>query len=165
VPKQIVYDLNSTTPSLRLSAAERRAGQAWLRVQGTGSARAPAKRQAVEMARSWPFYFARLFTARVPPGDSAVVAVSHAAVTIGVKGDVHIHTTQALSLKCSRNISNMSPGHPHLTKITKLREILQKRQVVSPSQSISGVSADNSLMIFYDIHGRKREVLILCSTI
>jgi hypothetical protein len=33
------------------------------------------------------------------------------------------------------------------------------RQVVSPSQPISGVSADNPLVAFYDIHGRKRQVL------
>jgi hypothetical protein len=30
------------------------------------------------------------------------------------------------------------------------------------SQSISGVSAVNPLVAFYDIHGRKEEVLFLC---
>ncbi|CAG9785914.1 unnamed protein product [Diatraea saccharalis] len=81
---QIVHDINSTLPSLRISAAERRAGGAWLRAQAA-PARAHVKRQAVEMARAWPFYFARLFTARLTPGEAAVLAVSHAAVTIGVK--------------------------------------------------------------------------------
>jgi hypothetical protein len=32
--------------------------------------------------------------------------------------------------------------------------------VVSPSPSISGVSAINPVVAFYDIHGRKREVLL-----
>jgi hypothetical protein len=31
--------------------------------------------------------------------------------------------------------------------------------VVSPSQSISGLSPVNPLVAFYDIHGKKREVL------
>jgi hypothetical protein len=35
--------------------------------------------------------------------------------------------------------------------------------VVSPSQSISDVSAVNSLVAFYDIHGLKGEVLFFCS--
>lgn len=83
---QIVYDINSTTPSLRLSPSEKRAGAAYLRAQGNAPPRAQVKRQAVEMARGWPFYFARLFAARVPPGENAVLAVSHNAVTIGVKG-------------------------------------------------------------------------------
>lgn len=76
--------------SLRISASERRAGQAWLRAQGGAGGGAPArahtKRACVEMARGWPFYFARLFSARLPPGESAVLAVTHAAVVIGVKG-------------------------------------------------------------------------------
>jgi hypothetical protein len=33
--------------------------------------------------------------------------------------------------------------------------------VVSPTPSISGLSAINPLNAFYDIHGRKREVLFL----
>lgn len=72
-------------PSLRLSATEKRGGAAWLRAQG--GARTHTKIQAVEMARNWPFYFARLFSARIPPGETAVLAVSHNAVTIGVKGE------------------------------------------------------------------------------
>jgi hypothetical protein len=35
--------------------------------------------------------------------------------------------------------------------------------VVSPSQSVSGVSAINPLVAFYDIHGRKRGVLFFYS--
>lgn len=84
--KQIVHDITSNLPSLRINASERRAGAAWLRSQAGGPVRAQTKRQAVEMARGWPFYFARLFAARVPPGENAVLAISHSGVTIGVKG-------------------------------------------------------------------------------
>lgn len=85
---QVVHDINSSLPSLRLSASEKRAGAALLRAQGPAGPRAPRQRQAVELARTWPFYFARLFAARVPPGENAVLAVSHSAVTIGVKGQL-----------------------------------------------------------------------------
>jgi hypothetical protein len=37
------------------------------------------------------------------------------------------------------------------------------KPIIVISQSISGVSADNLLVAFYDIHGRKREVLFFCS--
>lgn len=83
-PRQVVHDITSSAPSLRISASERRAGAAWLRAHSSASR--AAKRQAVDMAREWPFYFARLFSARMPPGENAVLAVSHSAVTIGVKG-------------------------------------------------------------------------------
>ncbi|CAH2231979.1 jg4040 [Pararge aegeria aegeria] len=94
---QIVHDITSNTPSLRITAAERRAGSAWLRSQN-GAVRASNKRQAVEMAREWPFYFARLFSARVPPGENAVLAVSHNAVTIGVKGPSGLVTRRSIPL-------------------------------------------------------------------
>jgi hypothetical protein len=48
-----------------------------------------------------------------------------------------------------------------ITKITQLRGTLHTWQVISPSQSISGVNAIDPLVAFYDIHGRKREVLFL----
>ncbi|XP_059051494.1 unconventional myosin-XV [Achroia grisella] len=95
---QIVHDINSPSPSLRLGANERRTGAAWLASQPAGPVRAAAKRQAVDMARTWPFYFARLFTARLPPGENAVLAVSHAGVTIGVKGPGGLSVRRTLPL-------------------------------------------------------------------
>jgi hypothetical protein len=43
--------------------------------------------------------------------------------------------------------------------MTYLQEILQTGQEVSPSLSLSVVSAINLLVAFYDIHGRKAELL------
>ncbi|CAG4975497.1 unnamed protein product [Colias eurytheme] len=94
---QIVSDITSPLPSLRISSAERRAGTAWLRQQA-GPARAVTKRRCVELARAWPFYFARLYAARLPPGDSAVLAVSHAAVSVGVRGPGGLVVKRSLPL-------------------------------------------------------------------
>uniref|UniRef100_A0A2A4K5C9 Unconventional myosin-XV n=1 Tax=Heliothis virescens TaxID=7102 RepID=A0A2A4K5C9_HELVI len=115
---QIVHDINSTLPSLRMSASERRAGAAWLRAQAGTPVRAATKRQAVEMARSWPFYFARLFAARVPPGENAVLAVSHNAVTIGVKGPAGLTIRRSLSLSGLR----ASSSAPHSLQLSSSRE-------------------------------------------
>ncbi|CAB3253169.1 unnamed protein product [Arctia plantaginis] len=115
---QIVHDINSTTPSLRMSPSERRAGQAWLRSQGNAPVRSHTKRQAVEMARSWPFYFARLFSARVPPGENAVLAVSHNAVTIGVKGPAGLTIRRTLSLSGLR----ASSSAPHSLQLSSSRD-------------------------------------------
>ncbi|OWR53588.1 myosin xv [Danaus plexippus plexippus] len=93
---QIVHDITSSSPCLRISASERRAGAAWLRT--AGGARAATKRQAVDMAREWPFYFARLFSVKLPPGESAVLAVSHNAVTVGVRGPSGLVVRRSLPL-------------------------------------------------------------------
>ncbi|KAJ2939726.1 hypothetical protein O0L34_g17919 [Tuta absoluta] len=114
---QIVHDITSTIPSLRITNSERRAGAAWLRAQGNGPIRAPAKRQAVDMARSWPFYFARLFAARVPPGENAVLAVSHNAVTIGVKGPTGLTIRRTISLE---GLRASSPA-PHTLQLSPSR--------------------------------------------
>ncbi|KPI93117.1 Myosin-XV [Papilio xuthus] len=115
---QIVSDITSNMASLRISASERRAGQAWLRAQGVSGGGAPArahiKRACVEMARGWPFYFARLFSARLPPGESAVLAVTHAAVVIGVKGPSGLTVRRTLSLGGLR-ASAPAPGTLQLT--------------------------------------------------
>ncbi|KAL4710295.1 hypothetical protein ACJJTC_011549, partial [Scirpophaga incertulas] len=113
---QIVYDVKSTMPSLRISAAERRSAQGLL---GTsGNARAHAKRQAVELARSWPFYFARLFSARLAPGENAVLAVSHSAITIGVKVGSGLQRRLSLPLTGMRATS---PA-PHTLQLSAPRE-------------------------------------------
>ncbi|XP_073945591.1 uncharacterized protein [Choristoneura fumiferana] len=114
---QIVSDVTSTASSLRVGASERRAGAAWLRSAGAAPAR-QAKRQLVEIARSWPFYFARLFSARVPPGESAVLAVSHSAVTIGVKGPTGLTVRRSLPLA---GLRSAAPA-PHSLQLSPARE-------------------------------------------
>ncbi|XP_026324836.1 unconventional myosin-XV isoform X2 [Hyposmocoma kahamanoa] len=114
---QVVHDITSNLPSLRISTSERRAGAAWLRSQAGGPVRAQTKRQAVEMARGWPFYFARLFSARVPPGENAVLAVSHGGVTIGVKGPTGLTIRRSISLE---GLRASSPA-PHTLQLSPAR--------------------------------------------
>jgi myosin-15 len=64
---QIVGDVYGITPCLRLSQAEKRAGVNMLSGYGitaenyNSSHRANIKRNVIELARTWPLYFARLF--------------------------------------------------------------------------------------------------------
>lgn len=64
---QVVSDVFSITPCLRLSQADRRAGLNMLNGYGvttenmTSPHRAHIKRQVVELAKTWPLYFSRLF--------------------------------------------------------------------------------------------------------
>jgi hypothetical protein len=53
----------------------------------------------------------------------------------------------------SRGISDIPPRRPRFTK---------SKSIAVKSQFISGLSAVNRLVAFYDIHGRKREVLFFC---
>ncbi|CAF4869828.1 unnamed protein product [Pieris macdunnoughi] len=110
---QIVSDITSTLPSLRISTADRRAGNTWLRSQN-GPVRVASKRQAVEMAREWPFYFARLYSARIQPGENAVLAVSHSGVFIGVKGPGGLIVRRSLSFSGLR-ASSPAPSTLQLT--------------------------------------------------
>lgn len=64
---QIVSDVFGITPCIRLSQADRRAGLNMLSSYGvttenmTNPHRAHIKRQIVELAKTWPLYFSRLF--------------------------------------------------------------------------------------------------------
>jgi hypothetical protein len=63
----------------------------------------------------------------------------------------------------SRGISNIPPRHPRLTKkklaMRNTADVTGGNPIAVLLQSISGVSAINPLVAFYDIHGGKREVL------
>jgi hypothetical protein len=61
----------------------------------------------------------------------------------------------------SRGISDIPPRRPHFTKIIKL-DVTGGKPIAVSTQSISGVNAINPLVALYDIHGRKREVLLCC---
>lgn len=64
---QIVADVYGVTPCLRLTQSDRRAGVNMLSGYGVkpdnlnSSHRVNIKRNVVELARTWPLYFARLF--------------------------------------------------------------------------------------------------------
>jgi hypothetical protein len=59
-----------------------------------------------------------------------------------------------------QGISDIHTRRPHFTKIVV--DVTGSKPIAVWSQSISGVSAINLLVAFYDINGRKREVLIFC---
>jgi hypothetical protein len=67
-----------------------------------------------------------------------------------------------------RGISDISPRQPRFTKKTYLAirntaDVTDGKPITVWLQSISGGSAANPLVAFYDIHGRKGEVLFFCS--
>jgi hypothetical protein len=76
-----------------------------------------------------------------------------------------IHTYIPLTLyprRGSRDISDSAPRRPRFTKITLLwgiPDVTGGKPIAVWSQSISGVSAVNPLVAFYDIRGRQREVV------
>jgi hypothetical protein len=57
----------------------------------------------------------------------------------------------------------MPPRHPRFTKnelaVKNTADVTGGKPIAVLLKSISGVSAINPLVAFYDIHGRKREVL------
>jgi hypothetical protein len=83
---------------------------------------------------------------------------------------IHTYTYIPLMLyprRGSRGISNIPPRHPRFTKISLIAmwlggntaDVTGGKLIAVLLQSISGVSAINPLVAFYNIHGGKREVL------
>lgn len=85
---QIANDVFGVTPTLRISAQERRTALSLLEGYEigpdnlTGSIRAIVKRHLIDMARGWTFYFSRLFVVSGSPQlpDITLMAVSHSGV-------------------------------------------------------------------------------------
>jgi hypothetical protein len=59
-------------------------------------------------------------------------------------------------LRGSRGISNIPSRHPRFTKVYP---VTGGKPIADLLQCISGLSAINPFVAFYDMHGRKREVL------
>jgi hypothetical protein len=78
--------------------------------------------------------------------------------------DLSLHTYIPLTLyprRASRGISDNPPRRPRFTKIIYLTaDVTGGKPIAVRSQSISGVNAINPLVAFYDIHGKKRDVLV-----
>jgi hypothetical protein len=72
---------------------------------------------------------------------------------------IYIHTYHSRFI---RDISDIPARHPHFTKTTNTTDVPGGKPIAVWSQSISDVSAVNFLVAFYDIHGRKGEVLLFC---
>lgn len=87
---QIANDVFGVTPTLRISAQERRSALSLLEGYEigpdnlTGSIRAIVKRHLIDMARGWTFYFSRLFVVSGSPQlpDITLMAVSHSGVSL-----------------------------------------------------------------------------------
>lgn len=120
---QIVADVYGLTPCIRLTPSEKRAGVNMLSGYGVtaenfnSSHRANIKRNAIELARTWPLYFARLFpvsgAAQVSSlpcfssgstgfdwqlSDVELVAVSHWGVHLVQREQSHLQVLKSFSL-------------------------------------------------------------------
>jgi hypothetical protein len=77
----------------------------------------------------------------------------------------YIHTTHALSPKGQQRYLKYSSETPtfyqHWIAMRNTADVTGGKPIAVLLQSISGVSAINLLVAFYDIHGGKREVLFL----
>jgi hypothetical protein len=63
-----------------------------------------------------------------------------------------------------RSISDITPRRPRNYLATRsTAELTGGKPIAVRSQYISDVCAVNSLVAFYDVHGRKGEVLFFCS--
>jgi hypothetical protein len=79
----------------------------------------------------------------------------------------YIHTTHALSSKGQqshlRYSSEMPTFYHNYSAMRNTADMAGGKPIAVRLQSISGGHAVNPLVTFYDIHGRKREVLFFCS--
>jgi hypothetical protein len=75
---------------------------------------------------------------------------------------IHIHTTPQ---RVSRDISDFLRTfyQIYLLAMRNTADVTGGKPIAIQSQSISGVSAVNPLVAFYDIHGKSVEVLFFCS--
>uniref|UniRef100_A0A6B2EBK9 Putative myosin class ii heavy chain n=1 Tax=Phlebotomus kandelakii TaxID=1109342 RepID=A0A6B2EBK9_9DIPT len=95
---QIATDVFGRTASLRIAPADRRSALNLLDGHGVtlenmnGSVRAIVKRHLVDLARGWPFYFARLFTVSGSPQlpEVSILAVSHSGVYLARRNTEHL---------------------------------------------------------------------------
>lgn len=95
---QIASDVFGITSTLRVNPQEKRAALNLLGGHGVtadnmkGQIRAIVKRHLVDMARSWPLYFARLFVVSGSPQipEVSILAVSHSGVFLARRDAEHI---------------------------------------------------------------------------
>ncbi|KAJ8922961.1 hypothetical protein NQ315_001507 [Exocentrus adspersus] len=103
---QIVGDVYGLTPCLRLTQSEKRAGVNMLSGYGVtaenynNSHRANIKRNVVELARTWPLYFARLFpvSGAAQLSEVQLVAVSHWGVHLVRREQNHLQVIRSFAL-------------------------------------------------------------------
>lgn len=95
---QIASDVFGITSTLRINPQDKRAALNLLGGHGVtadnmkGQIRAIVKRHLIDMARSWPLYFARLFVVSGSPQipEVSILAVSHSGVFLARRDTEHI---------------------------------------------------------------------------
>ncbi|XP_055693638.1 unconventional myosin-XV isoform X1 [Lutzomyia longipalpis] len=95
---QIASDVFGRTACFRIAPSERRAALNLLEGHNVtlenmrGQVRAIIKRHLVDMARNWPFYFARLFVVSGSPQlpEVSILAVSHSGVYLARRNSEHL---------------------------------------------------------------------------
>ncbi|XP_076273553.1 unconventional myosin 10A isoform X2 [Rhynchophorus ferrugineus] len=103
---QIAADVYGVTPCIRLTASEKRAGVNMLSGYGvtaenfTSSHRANIKRNVIELARTWPLYFARLFpvSGAAQLSEVQLVAVSHWGVHLVKREPTQLQVIKSFAL-------------------------------------------------------------------
>ncbi|KAJ3645965.1 hypothetical protein Zmor_023581 [Zophobas morio] len=114
---QIVGDVYGLTPCLRLTQTEKRAGVNMLSGYGitadnyNSNHRANIKRNVIELARTWPLYFARLFpvSGAAQLSEVQLVAVSHWGIHLVKREQNHLQAIKSFPLK---DISSCTAPRP-----------------------------------------------------
>ncbi|KAB0792987.1 hypothetical protein PPYR_12607 [Photinus pyralis] len=115
---QIVSDIYGTTPCLRLSQEDRRTGMNMLSGYGVkpenlnSPHRAHIKKSIVELARTWPLYFARFFpvSGAAQLSDVQLLAVSHWGVHLVRREGSNLHVITSVALGDLRKFSASRPN-------------------------------------------------------
>jgi hypothetical protein len=73
--------------------------------------------------------------------------------------DIHTYHLRVISVGVASQIFLQDPDVQNYLAVSNTAEVTNGKPIAVWSQSISSVSAINPLVAFYDIHGRKTEVL------
>ncbi|XP_067635341.1 unconventional myosin-XV [Eurosta solidaginis] len=109
---QVVSDVFGLTPCLRLSPQEKSVALSMLNSHGvtiesihSHNVRAIVKRHLIDMARSWPLYFARIFAVQGAPQypDVSIMGISHQGIYLARRDADYLIVVQSISLSEVQN--------------------------------------------------------------
>ncbi|XP_053952311.1 unconventional myosin-XV isoform X1 [Anastrepha ludens] len=109
---QVVSDVFGITPCLRISPQEKSVALSMLNGHGvtvetvrSQNIRAIVKRHLIDMARSWPLYFARLFAVQGAPQypDVSMMGISHNGLYLARRDAEYLIVVQSISLSEIQN--------------------------------------------------------------
>uniref|UniRef100_W4VR33 Putative myosin class ii heavy chain n=1 Tax=Corethrella appendiculata TaxID=1370023 RepID=W4VR33_9DIPT len=113
--QQVALDVLGLTACLRITSHEKRAAINLLNSHGVngdnlkGQIRAIVKRHLVDLARSWPLYFARLFVVNSSPQnpESTVLGISHCGIYLARKEQDIMSVQKALTFSDIQSASTL----------------------------------------------------------